>query len=139
MWKNREQWGAPRSFPTSQWGGGRGLVESSLSLYMNGPMSCLYPEPGWLVPGAQEQGAHTTGKEREREVVRETREHHAVLTLRHGEGRCRRDSEACAFLTPLLLTLPVPACSWGILINGPREVERGQSLQLHSTGCAGFV
>lgn len=45
-WKNEEQWGAPRSFPTSQWGCGRGLAEGILSLNMNGHMSCLYPEPG---------------------------------------------------------------------------------------------
>lgn len=93
-WKNEEQWGAPHSFPTSQWGGGRGLAEGTLSLYMDGHMSCLYPEPGWLMPGAQEQGAHTMGKEREREVVRETREHHALMTFKQGEGRCRNDSEA---------------------------------------------
>lgn len=104
--------------------GGRGLAEGILSLYINGHISCFYPEPGWLVPGPLEQGASTTGEEREREVVRETREHHPLLTLRQREGRCRRDSEACSFLAPLLLSLPVPACSWGTLINGLGEEER---------------
>ena len=66
--------------------------------------------------------------------VRGTRVHTPLLTLRQGEDRCRRHSEACAFHTPLLLTLPVPAYSCSVLTNGRRKVERQLSLRLHSTG-----
>lgn len=86
-----EEWGAvgePRSFPITQWSGGRGLAEDNLSLYVNGHTSCVYSETGWLVPEAQE---HTMSEEKEREVVRETREHHALPTRSQGEGKCRRD------------------------------------------------
>lgn len=90
MWENRNCRESLAPSPTSQRGGGRALAEGSLSLYTNGQMFCLYSEPGWLVPGVQEQGARAMREEREQEVERETREHHALPTLRQGEGRCRR-------------------------------------------------
>ena len=64
-WEDREQWGAPCSFPTNQWGGGRELAENGLILYADRHMSCLCPKPGWLVMGMWELGVHSMGEGRE--------------------------------------------------------------------------
>lgn len=101
---------------------------------MDGHKFCLCPEPGWLVAGAQELGTHIVGGWKG--VVSGDGDQGASSSAdtQTGRGQVQKTSEACAqpLLTPLLLTLPVPA-PWGVPINSLREVEGEDSLQLHST------